>query len=521
MGGGLNRLTKDGFKSFTKSDSGLPSNDVSSLYEDGDGALWIGTFGSGLARFKDGVWTRYTTREGLVSNGISYMIEDGLGHFWIGSAAGLMRVPKTALERVATGETNFVFCRVYGTADGLPTRECTQGSQPNACRTRDGKLWFPTIKGLVSVDPAALEVNPDPPAVLIESVLIGGNADSTNSLRTAPPQHIVVPPRTEQLDIRYTSLNLSAPDPARTEFRYRMEGHELRWTEAGDNRVAHYTILPPGNYVFHVSARNEDGVWSEAGGRLAVTVLPAFWQTGWFRTIVAIVVLGIIAGIVYMVSTQKLQRQVAVMRQKEALERDRARIARDLHDQLGASLTQVALLGEMVESDKDLPAEVEEHGLQISKTARETTRVLDEIVWAVNPQNDTLDGLITYICKNAQEYLAVAGLRFRFEVPTQLPATPIAPEVRHNVFLAVKEAVTNIVRHAQATEARLRLEIGPADFTLEIQDNGRGIDLNKPQTRNGLRNMRKRMDDTGGGFSIGPAADGGTVVKLTAPIRTA
>jgi signal transduction histidine kinase len=204
------------------------------------------------------------------------------------------------------------------------------------------------------------------------------------------------------------------------------------------------------------------------------------------------------------------------------LEKERGRIARDLHDQLGASLTQIALLGELAESDKDAAAEVEAHAQQISKTARETTRVLDEIVWAVNPSNDTLEGLINYVCKYAQDYLTVAGLRYRLEVPAQLPATPLPPEVRHNVFLAVKEALTNVVRHAQATEARFRLRLEPTAFTLEIEDNGRGVaGLDDPhaQTRNGLRNMRRRMEDLGGSFSIGPAADHGAVVRLTVPLR--
>ena len=141
------------------------------------------------------------------------------------------------------------------------------------------------------------------------------------------------------------------------------------------------------------------------------------------------------------------------------------------------------MLGEMVESDKESPAEVEEHGRQISQTARDTAKALDEIVWAVNPSNDTLDGLITYFCKNAQEYLAVAGLRYRLEVPPQLPAVPIAPDVRHNVFMAAKEAVTNIVRHANATSSWIRLRIDADRFILEIEDNGKGMADHGPETR--------------------------------------
>jgi signal transduction histidine kinase len=316
-------------------------------------------------------------------------------------------------------------------------------------------------------------------------------------------------------------LNLAEPNRARFKYRLDLEGHEKDWINVGNKRDMHYTKLPPGNYNFQVTACNEDGVWNPVGSNLAVTVLPPFWRTWWFLTAATLALLGIVVGIVHFVSTQKLQRELAVLHQQQALEKERARIARDIHDQVGASLTQVSLLGEMLESDKDLPDEVEAHARQISQTARETSHALDEIVWTVNPSNDTLDGLINYICKHSQEYLAVAGLRYRLEVPSQLPGTAISPEARHNVFLAAKEAVTNIVRHAKASEAWIRLFLQPTSFTLEIEDNGRGpgeMNSAAAQSRNGLSNMRKRMEDIGGTFTMRPGEKGGTVVRLTVPI---
>ena len=229
--------------------------------------------------------------------------------------------------------------------------------------------------------------------------------------------------------------------------------------------------------------------------------------------------LGAIVGIVRFVSTQKLQRQVQLFKQHEALERERGRIARDLHDQLGANLTQVALLGELAEADKNLPDEIESHTRQISQTARETTRALDEIVWAINPSNDTLEGLVNYACKYAQEYLSLAGLRYRADVPAQLPAVTIPPDVRHNVFLAFKEAVHNVVKHSRAVQVWIRLRLPQGQFILEVEDDGCGIDRQTPsQNRNGLRNMKKRMDDIGGRLSVTGGANGGTRVQLAAPI---
>ncbi len=512
VGGGLNRMRDGQFTVFRKTD-GCPSDDISALCVDGDGVVWTGTFGSGLGRFSKGRWTRYTTRDGLISNSVGYLIEDGQGNLWIGSNLGLMRVAKKALNEFAEGATRFIPCRTFNTTDGLPSSECSLGS---ACRTRDGRMWFPTIAGVASVDPAQLKPNPVPPPVAIEAVLIDGQAQNGNGLRTTWLDALTIPAEKERLEIQYTSLNLSSA--ARARFKYQMEGHETGWTEVND-RVVRYSKLPPGHYRFHVTACNEDGVWNETGSALAIVVLPPFWRTWWFLTITTLALLVGIVGVVHYLSTQKLQRQLAQLRQQEAVEKERGRIARDIHDQLGASLTQVSLLGELVESDKNSPADVEAHARQISQTARETTRALDEIVWTVNPSNDTLEGLINYVCKYAQDYLAVAGLRYRLDVPAQLPPTPLPPEMRHNVFLAAKESVTNVVRHAQAGAVWIRLRLEPGRFTLEIEDDGRGPgDLEARSHRNGLRNMRKRMEDVGGEFSIGPGSERGTLVRLTAPL---
>jgi ligand-binding sensor domain-containing protein/signal transduction histidine kinase len=518
---GLNFFKAGEFISFQATGNGLPGNDISCLYLDRDGVLWVGTSGHGLARFYKGKWTRYSTDNGLASNSIDYIIEDGAGCLWIGSNAGLMRIQKQSLNEFASGTADLISCRTYVETDGLPTRECSAGSQPAACRTRDGRLWFPTTKGLVLVNPADLKPNRRPPLVMIESVRVGGREQKPNRFSPAWRQSVTIPPDHEQLEIHYTALNF--PAPREVQFKYRLEGHETAWTEAGDTRVAYYNKLPPGNYHFHVIACNEDRVWNETGDALEVTVQPQFWQTWWFRAAVILCLVGTVVAVVRYLSTQKLRRRLQLLEQQEALEKERSRIARDLHDQLGANLTQVALLSEMAEADKHSPAEIESHAQQISQTARETTRSLDEIVWAVNPFNDTLEGLINYVCKYAQEYLALAGLRYRAEMPAQLPVIPIPPEVRHNVFLAFKEAVNNVVKHAQASEVRVRLQLQPGNFALSIEDNGRGMggrDANATPARNGLRNMRKRMEDIHGEFSINPGTGDGTIVCLTVPIRT-
>ena len=515
--GGINRLRDSGVTSFRKTD-GAPSDDISGLLVDEEGTVWAST-PEGLGRFSRGKWTRYTTQQGLVSDKLSYLVDDPAGNLWLGSDAGVLRVTRNALRDVAEGAAPSVFCRAYEERDGLLARQCTLGSQPGAWRARDGTLWFSTRRGVAALNPGELRLNKIPPRVTIDSVFVNETRVNTETLRTATNQSLTLRPGAERLEIQYSSLNIG--DPLRGRFRYWLESYEKNWTETAEGRPVVYRKLQPGNYTFHVTASNEDGVWNETGTSLAIIVLPPFWKTWWFIGVTTLCVFGLVAGLVHYFSTQKLQRQLAVMRQQEALEKERARIARDIHDQVGASLTQVALLGELVETDKDSPQEVQSHAQQISQTARETTRALDEIVWTVNPQNDTLEGLVNYICKNAQDYLAVAGVRYRFDLPAQLPAQSIAPDVRHNVFLASKEAVTNIVRHANATSVWIRLRVEGSSVILEIEDNGRGVaglDSNPAKTRHGLKNMRKRMEDIGGSFSIGPGREGGALVRFTVPL---
>ncbi len=507
-GGGLFRL-RDG----KVSNANAPVKDVSCLLVDRDGVLWVGSSGHGLARWQNGKWSVCSTiHGGLVSDSIGYLLEDDAGNLWLGSYEGLLRISKKSVADFAAGAVKTIACRTFF------TRECSAGAQPAAVRTHDGKMWFPTIGGLLSVNPAELNPNPNPPPVVIESVVVDGVEQNSNRLVSLAHPSVTLTPASEQLEIHFTTLNFSAPKGAQfgARFKFRLEGRDKTWTDIGGERVAHFNKINPGRYLFRVIACNEDGVWNDSGATLAVTVEPPFWRTLWFVAAAVLLLLGALAGIIYLLSTARLKRQLRAARQKELIERERARIARDLHDQLGANLTQVTLLGELAQTDKHLPAEVELHAQQIIETARDTTRSLDEIVWAVNPANDTLEGLANYVCKYAQDYFELAGVSYRAGLPVQLPATPIPPEVRHNVFLAFKEAVNNVVKHAHATEARVSLSLVPGKFILTVADNGCGVgDVSDKKLRNGLNNMRKRLADIRGEFELLPGAGGGTVVKFT------
>lgn len=322
-------------------------------------------------------------------------------------------------------------------------------------------------------------------------------------------------PAHRKLDIEFTALSFTAPE--NVHFQYRMEGFDEDWIET-DFRETTYPRLPAGDYRFRVKACNNDGVWNQNGAVLSLVVLPFFWQTWWFRAVLlALFTLSLIAVVRY-ASFRRLRRQLLRLEQQAALHRERARIARDIHDDLGANLTQIALLGQLAQQDTAAPAKAAERIGTISATARQAIKSLDEIVWAVNPRNDTLAHLLDYAGQFALDYLSLAGIRCRLDLPEQIPEREISTDIRHNLFLAVKETLNNIVKHAQATEVRLRLGIGETALQLIIEDNGRGFeDAPDNALADGLRNIRQRLADIGGVCRIESRLEAGTTVTLEVP----
>ncbi|NOS69107.1 MAG: hypothetical protein HOP33_04175 [Verrucomicrobia bacterium] len=304
---------------------------------------------------------------------------------------------------------------------------------------------------------------------------------------------------------------------------------ELRWNEMysigwGGSREASYTYLPPGEYRFRVQSVTETGEGTGEMTSLAITVTPRFWKTRWFLGGILVVAVGaLLAGVRYL-TWRKVQSRLQVLERQRAIERERARIARDLHDDLGASLTQIALLSELANADLAQPELARTHLNQIFATAGGLARQLNEIVWAVNPANDTLEQFTSYICKFAQHYLSLVGIRCRLDFPDFVPNYPLPAPERHNLFLATKEALHNIVKHAQAGQVWLRLKLDADVLTLLIEDDGKGCDAEATPVTipnvagDGLFNMQKRMEQIGGRFTKQNRSGGGTTVRLVLPL---
>lgn len=531
-GGGLGRW-KDGVVRQFGARDGLPAVDVWSLLADGAG-LWIGTVGGGLCRWKEGRFATVDARAGLPNNVICQMVDDGQGAIWLGTRGGIVRVSRRELEDCADGRLASPSFFTFGRADGMATLECSGGSQPCAGRTVDGQLLFPTTRGLAVINPADLNTNLVAPPVLMESLSFGGEPGWEAGTNAGP---VTVAAGRQRLEFRFTALSFIAPE--RMRFRYKLEGLEEGWTQISGTRSVSYTRVPPGDYIFRVTACNSDGVWNPSGAALAVTVLPYFWQTWWFQLLVAVAAAGVIGGMARWVTRRRYWRKLDQIERQRAVERERSRIARDIHDDLGASLTRITLLSHSASEELAEPERAAAHLQRISATSLELTKALEEIVWAINPRHDTLDSLVTYLGRFAQDLSSAAGVRCRIDMPTELPPWPLSAESRHNLFLAFKEALHNVVRHAGASQVNVTLRLAPTEFTLAVEDDGRGFpttsttsttttpreDLGGTFGRtggaggNGLQNMVRRLDEIGGRCEVSSVPGVGTTVRLVVKIH--
>jgi ligand-binding sensor domain-containing protein/signal transduction histidine kinase len=488
---------------------------VRTLFLDTNGVLWIGT-GSGLSRFHNGQITTFTARQGLPDTPISQILEDDFGRLWLGGNRGVVSVVKRDLEEIPRGKASAVYPRAYGKVDGMLSEECVGGFFPAGLKTSSGQLWFATLKGITVIKPRSSIGESMPPAVVIEDMSVDGSAP-TNFLSTAGDEpSVCLSAGKHRVEFRYTGLSFSAPE--RVRFRYRLDGLDPGWVEAGIQRIASYGYVPAGSYRFHVIACNSDGVWNDTGASVALEIPAHFWQTRWFIGLVALLALASVAGTARFVEKGKLHRRLKLLEQERALEHERGRIAQDLHDELGSSLARLSLLSGLVKADKDSPAQVEAHAQKIAQAADQTVRALEEIVWAVRPGSDTLQGLSDYVAHFANELFENNATRCRQDIPHDLPAIPLPPDVRHNIFLIAKEALTNVLKHAGAKGVVLRIEVAGRTLKMVIEDDGKGFDAGATVIaglRNGLGNMQRRAGAVGGELQLHSAAGKGTRVEFT------
>jgi diguanylate cyclase (GGDEF)-like protein len=315
--GGLNRFKDGKFVSYSTR-NGLSNDFVTAIYGEPDGTLWIGTWGGGLNRYRNGKFTTFSTKQGLYDDNVFQILEDANGNFWMSCNKGVFRVNKKQLEAYADGKIRSLSCLSYGKLDGMVSEECNGTVQPAGWKTRDGKLWFPTMKGVAVLDPNSNQINALAPPIVIEQAIVDGN----------PLLQPEIAPGKEHVEFHYTALSFLYPEKIR--FKYKLEGLDAEWIDAGTRRVAYYTHLPPGHYQFRVIACNNDGVWNLAGATLAFDLNPYFYQTSLFY------VVCLIAGglAVYLGIHFRLRKIKAREHELESLVRDRTKQLEEANDAL-------------------------------------------------------------------------------------------------------------------------------------------------------------------------------------------
>ena len=502
---GLFRQAGEKFERYV-THSPIDNADIRTLFFDSQGALWLATFGQGLFRLQNGQTHQWRSHDGLPSDYLLALIKDGPDAFWLGTANGIFGCSQTMLDKSVTDGSTLLLGRHLTVTEGLDTVVGSGWGQPVVTRSKDGRLWFPNQTGVAVFDPATLSRTKTKWPITIEQVSSDGN------IQTPASDGIIrIKSGLRRLEFHYTLPNLMEPA---IHFRYQLKGLEDGWTDAGQRRMADYNHLPPGRYTFSVMAGSPDGTWQESLHPVAIEIVPRWWERNSLRATVVVCVLGALLFTVWTAGRVRLRRRLLLLEARQAAEDERQRIARDLHDNLGAGLTEIALMSDLAQAGIERPAETQKNLSEIFAAARGLARSLDETVWAIKRKNETVEQSLVFITKAAQDFLRLAGISCRIEAPDVLPASYFSSTVRHNLFLATREALNNIVKHAQATEVWLRLKLEANCLTLIIEDNGTGFARppvaatgdsgSQTHTRSGLGNLEKRLQEIGGSANTGP-----------------
>ncbi|MFA5911574.1 MAG: two-component regulator propeller domain-containing protein [Vicinamibacterales bacterium] len=490
---------------------------VRAIHEDVDGTLWFGTYDSGLLRFRDGRFTVVTTRDGLFATGAFQIIEDRQQRFWITSNAGIYRVSRRELDDFAAGKIRHVNSVAYGTRDGMLHSECNGGTQPAGATDRDGRIWFPTQRGVVVVDPETIPINRQPPPVVITQASVANepvDAAAGIEIRSGPTA----------LEVQFAALTFVRPEHSR--FRYMMEGLDQDWTDAGTERSARYAQLPYGNFYFRVIAANRDGVWNTEGARIAVVVVPPFWRTQWFFALMVIAAAAAaFAGHTWRMKLirREQDRQKAFSRQLiELQEAERTRIAAGLHDGLQQSLLVIRNWALLAQNAQPSEPAVAQRLREIDGVAAQALNDVRDIVEDLTPHQLERLGLAASVAEMVDTVAASCAIKFECRTTDVAGRLPAAAEL--TLFRIIQEAVTNLVKHSNARSATVTLEADASVVRVRVQDDGDGFEPGEMAARRGgaggfgLFGMSERIAMIGGRLAIESAPGKGTVVAAEVPM---
>lgn len=514
---GLNRIQDGDVVRYSEA-AGLRHPFVSALWVDSRGTLWAGTLGGGLSGWNGSRFVTLTTREGLAHNSVEQLLEDDRGHLWLGTRIGLMRISLDQLHEFLASNRTAITGTVLGEEEGISGPNFWTEYQPASLRSNDGRLWFCTGRGVVAIDPNQFAATTAPPLVHIEAVKVNGETASMEADKDVP-----VPPDHDRVEIGYTGISLSRPEQVR--FRYRLEGYDRDWVDAGRSRFASYSHLPPGRYRFEVGAVNNEGVWSDGEASIALMVQRAYWQTFWFRGLMIACALGL-ATAFYRRRVRGLERQREVQeafsrRLIESQENERKRIAAELHDSLGQNLLVVRNLALMAVENRSVDSPAVREFREISDTAGQALDEVRSISHALRPVELDRLGLTRSIQENVRRVREASEVRIDLQLDDIDGALP--PDQQINFYRIVQECLTNIVKHSHACTGTVEVQADTREIRLIIADDGRGFSPTPPESQAdpahglGLVGIIERARALGGVADIRSRPGDGTRVEVRVP----
>jgi len=492
------------FRSYSERD-GLAGGFVDAVFVDDGGTVWIGAE-RGLSRLEGQKFVTWTIANGLPGERVLWILADRVGRLWLGYTTGVASVSGSELDRAAGDPSHRVAYSFLDDGDGLKGNPDRHWQSP-AVRASDGKFWFRTSEGVAVIDPQELTKNLAPPAVHIERMVADGTA-------VAATQTVQLQPLTRNVEFDYTALSLA--EPRKVQFRYKLEGFDTNWRDAGTRRQAFYTNLHPHAYRFRVLACNNDGVWNESGATLDFDLLPTFYQTQWFRLLCALVLIILAWG------AYRLRVWQVTTRAQELFEehlKERKRIALELHDSLIQDVMGISLQIEITDEllPADLPAKQSlARALRLCKSALdEGRRTLNDLRTVSLSAAD----LVKSFSQLTNELTRDAGTEI--DVTVEGRERPLNVTMGNDVLQVGRQAITNALQHAHARKIHVLLSYGERLLQIRVQDNGRGIDeetlnLGRPG-HYGIIGMKERAERLGGSISIGSRVGKGTEVTLTVP----
>ncbi len=488
FGGGLNKFNSSN-KTFThyfynkQNPYSISNNKVLVIYEGSNGYLWIGTSGGGLNRFdkKTGKFKRYSQRNGLTSATIYGIFEDHSNNLWMSSDNGVFK------HDLSSGRFTH-----FGIEDGLQSLEFNGGSY---FQDENGQIFFGGINGLNYFYPDSIRTSTYVPPIVISSISV------LNKELKGERQELRLSFNENLISFTFASLDFS--NPSDILYAFMMEGLEDNWKYVdANNRVANYINLPPGEYTFRVTGTNADGLWNRSGVSVKLIITPPFWQTWWFVTL-AIILIG---SLLYYISTVGIKHQLAI-------EKLKTKLAADLHDNVGAGLTEISILSE-VAAHKTNGGSNSKELETISETARQLVDTMSDIVWVVNPERDSLYDLIIKLKDSYNDFLNSVGISFRVKNIDKTNDIKLPMDYKQNLLLIFKEGINNAIKHSNCKKIILEANIRGDVIEMTLIDDGKGFDEKEIEAGNGMKNMEARAKKIGGKFRYKSEPDKGTTIHF-------